>query len=118
MTIKPPSGIVGKTVRVNEFNFAIDNGNLRGDESEVFFDGEPVHILDNTATFADLFVAAGVFPSRSQFRKSKWGKSFEISEGWTDIEGIGKLNKRITVLKPTRANVEPKEKTSEIKESS
>jgi hypothetical protein len=105
MTIKPPTGIVGKTVHVNEFNFIIDNGHLQGDEAAVFFDGEPVQILDNTATFADLFVAAGVFPSRSQFRKSKWGKSFEISEGWTDIEGIGKLNKRITVLKPTRANL-------------
>jgi len=94
------------TMRPNEFNFVVDNGNLRGDESEVFFDGEPVHILNNTATFADLFVAAGIFPSRSQFRKSKWGKSFEISEGWTDIEGIGKLNKRITVLKPIAAHVE------------
>ena len=106
MTIKPPSGIVGITVPVNEFNFIIDNGHLRGDEADVCFAGEPVQFLDKSATFADLFIAADIFPSRSQFRKSKWGKSFEISEGWTDIEGIGKLNKRITVLTPSAANIE------------
>ena len=106
MTITPPVEIVGRSVRINEFNFIIDNGNLRGDEAGVFFDDEPVQILDNTATFADLFVAAGIFTSRSQFRKSKWGESFVISEGWTDIKGIGKLNKRITVLKPSPANLE------------
>ncbi len=106
MNLKPPAGIVGIELPINEFNFIIDNGNLRDDEAGVFFDGEPVQVLDKSATFADLFVAAGVFGSKSQFRKSKWGENLMISEGWTDIEGIGKLNKRITVLKPTSANLE------------
>jgi hypothetical protein len=89
-----------------EFNFIIDNGNVRGDEAETFFDGETVHILDASATFADLFVIAGVFTSKSQFRKSPWGTNLMISDGWTDITDIGKLHKRITVLKPSAANLE------------
>ncbi len=106
MTIKPPTGIAGHTARDDEFNFIIDNGNLQGDEVGVFFDGEPVQILDNSATFADLFVIAGIFKSKSQFRKSKWGENLVISDSWTDIGRIGKRNKRITVLKPTPANLE------------
>ena len=106
MKIKLPAGVAGRPLTVNEFNFVIDNGNLRGDEADVFFHGEPVQILDDSATFADLFVAAGIFKSKSQFRKSMWGKNPTIPEGWTDIERIGKMNKRITVLKPTPANLE------------
>jgi hypothetical protein len=106
MKIKLPTGIVGQPFHINEFNFIIDNGNLRGDEAAVFFNGEPVQILDDSATFADLFVAAGIFKSKSQFRKSKWGENLMIPEGWSDIERIGKLNKRITVLKPSPANLE------------
>ena len=104
--LKPPSAIAGIPLPANEFNFVVDNGNLQGDESEVFFDGEPVQIVAESATFADLFVATEIFRSKSQFRKSKWGETEAISEGWTDVERVGKLNKRITVLKPSPANLE------------
>lgn len=82
-----------------EYNYLIDNGNLRGDESAVFFDGEPCTILPASTTMPDILVLAGVFPSKGQARKDpNWPNA--VPMGWTDYQGIGRSKKRITILKP------------------
>lgn len=66
------------------------------------------HIVLKSVTMFDLLVKAGIFPSKGQARnawpslKQKFGLpgDGEVPEGWTDLEGIGKLKHRISILKP------------------
>lgn len=83
-----------------EFNFAIDNGNLFGDESTRLFEGQPVSVVPEGTTFQHLLVRLGIFNSASQARKDpKWGK-LKLEEGFLDFREVGKLRLRISVINP------------------
>lgn len=91
----------------HEFCFVVDNGNLLGDEHELFFQcpAEDVITLDKDATMADILVHCGVFRSKSQARKDqKWGQKLDIHLGFTHIPSLGKKRRNIAILKPDHTN--------------
>jgi hypothetical protein len=83
--------------------FLVANEFVRGDEQDLFFDGEPIEVIDSKVDLLELLVRAGVFASKSQVR-SNWANlaakirtdSFAIPAGWSDF----------TVLRPTEANLQ------------
>lgn len=85
----------------NEFNFLVDNGQLRGKEGSDAFGEEPFEVLPIGTDFWDVLVHMGIFTSKSQAKKDpRWGAMQTLPEGITDIKRIGKLRLRITVFKP------------------
>ena len=85
----------------NEFNFVIDNGQLRGLEGKDAFGDELFQILPAGTDFWDILVQLGVFSSKSQAKRDpRWGTMQVIPEGITDIKRIGKLRLRFTIFKP------------------
>ena len=91
-------------------NFLIGDG-VKESDKDIFFGGgeleEKFVRLGDKATWADIAVEMGIFVSKTQARKNGYGG--EIVDGWTDTEtenpirrkrtGIGKLNKRVCILK-------------------
>ena len=68
--------------------------------SKIIFEGEDFILVPNSYTMLDILFKCGIFQSKGQARKN-WKKTgTEIPNGFTDLEGIGKLNKRITIWKP------------------
>jgi hypothetical protein len=93
---------------MNEFNFVVLNEFVRGDEGNLFFGGEPFEfefVLPDADMF-DLLVKAGCFSSKGQARKNWMRTGPKIPDGFSDFTGIGKLKKRVTVLKPMPENME------------
>lgn len=78
----------------------------------MFFDAEDVTLIQPNSTMLDVLVHVGIFSSKSQDRKN-WNniaskldlKSFEIPEGWSDFDKVGKLKHRITILNATPLNL-------------
>ena len=93
------------TARI-EANFIVDNGNLRGDEETIFFQGETCRHVPEGTDMLNLLCMMGVFQSRGQARKNWTRTGPVILEGFTDLCGIGKLRHRLTVLCCTPANKE------------
>jgi hypothetical protein len=85
-----------------EFNFVIDNGNVNEHLVDAMFDGEDVDLLPNTTDMFDILVMTGMFRSKSEARKNWKRTGKEIPEGFTDIENIGKLHKRLTIWNPIK----------------
>lgn len=83
----------------HEVNVIIDNGLWNEKDIQLFFQGQDVDILPESTTMFDILIQYGFFKSRSDVRKN-WNKTdMEVPDGFTDLENIGKLNRRITILK-------------------
>ena len=96
-----------KSLEPHEFCFVIDNGNLQGDEHDLFFQcpKEDVVVLHKDATMADVLVHAGIFKSKTQVRKDqKWGKNLELHWGFDHHPRIGKKRMNIAIFKPEHSN--------------
>jgi len=88
-----------------EVNLVVNNGNVFGDESDLFFGGESISFISPNVDMWEILVRTSIFPSRSQARKN-WKHSGEkIPDGFSDFEHIGKLHHRITILNPTIENL-------------
>jgi hypothetical protein len=91
----------------DEFNVLIGAG-VREADKESFFG--PLRPEDEFHTFApeirypELLQRLGIFVSRSDARRNGWDR--DIPEGWSDFQ-IGKLRRRICILKITRPEEEP-----------
>lgn len=93
---------------MREFNFIVDTAHALPGDATLFFSDEPVEHLPADATFLDVLVHIGVFPSKGQARKN-WPsigaklerESPEIQDGWSDFFQVGKLRHRVTILKPS-----------------
>ena len=92
-----------------EFNFVIDNENLRNNEDliESLFNldaNEPVRMVPMELDFDmfDILVETGLFRSKSEARKNWKRTEKEIPDGFTDIKNIGKLHHRLTIWKPVK----------------
>jgi len=95
-------------LELHEFCFVIDNGNLVGDEHEIFFQcrKEDITVLHAEASMADVLVHCGVFRSKSQARKDqKWGKKLDINPGFTHIPSLGKKRRNIAIFLPGKENL-------------
>jgi hypothetical protein len=99
-------------MRKGEIDFVVDNEFVVGDESELFFSGDPVEHIRSDADLPQVLFLAGIFDSRSQAKKNM--KPFQEKIGTNDRhlpDGFiqfraGKRNHLITVLKPTEANLQ------------
>lgn len=95
-----------------EKNFVVDNEFVQGDESKVFFHGEDVEHIRPDADLPQVLFKAGVFSSRTQAKKNL--NSWLEKLGWDDGElpggfiqfRAGKKNFLVTVLKPTKSNIQ------------
>lgn len=93
-------------------NFVVDNQFVKGDESEVFFHGEDVEYIREDADLPQVLFLSEVFPSRSQAKKNlgpwldklNW-ENKELPDGFIQFRA-GKKNELVTVLKPTKANLQ------------
>ena len=85
-----------------DYNVLVSNGNLVGDEAELFFSGEYLNVIGIDEDFFDILVRAGIFTSRNNARKNNF--KAEIPPGITEIY-IGKRRVRIYILNPTDKNV-------------
>lgn len=95
----------------DEFNFIVQNEFcnpwtdwllFRYEDPETGFPYvEPVSWISPEKNMADLLTQCGFFESKSQARKAGW---LEIPDGFTDLR-IGKKKRRITIFKPTKANL-------------
>lgn len=99
-------------MRKGEFDFVVDNEFVVGDESEVFFSGDPVEHIRADADLPQILFLAGVFPSRSQAMKNlkQWKEKLgledrQLPDGFLQFRA-GKKKNLITVLKPTKANIQ------------
>ena len=85
----------------SDFNAVIDHPNRGELDDDLFrrivFDGEPYEVLPFGSKIWDVLVKAEVFPSKKQARKN-WGRG-ELHEGMNDFKNVGKLRRRIFVLK-------------------
>lgn len=87
-----------------EFNFVITNENLNenSDLIDALFGGEGFVPLSTGADMFDILVMTGMFRSKSDARKN-WNRTGQsVPEGFTDLERIGKLKKRITIWNPVK----------------
>lgn len=98
-------------MRAGEIDFVVDNEFVVGDESEVFFSGDPVEHIRSDADLPQVLFLAGIFKSRSQAVKNikPWIDKLDLDsrqlpDGMIQFRA-GKKNHLITVLKPTKANV-------------
>lgn len=90
---------------MSEMNVVIDNGNIVGDESHLFFSDEPIVVQPASSSMYDLLVLLGAFTSKGQARKN-WSRSGrDVPPGFSDFDGIGKMRHRLTVLNPTPDNL-------------
>ena len=88
-------------------NYIVDNEFITLDTPHLFFgDKEEIILVPESYTMADILVDAGIFPSKSQAQKNWKRSSMTIPEGFNDFQHIGKLRHRITILRPTAANLE------------
>ena len=97
---------------MNELNILIGDG-VRESDKELFFgkllETDEFFELKDDATWVDIAILAGLFPSKGQARKN--GYDIPIAEGFTDTvgsnpiskkkSGIGKKNTRVVILKIT-----------------
>jgi len=96
----------------NEINILI--GDCTDADMKLFFQSTPedlFHKLPITATWADIAVLVGLFPSRTQAMKN--GYNLGIPDGFTDTygsnpfrknrTGIGKKNIRVTIFKESKS---------------
>jgi hypothetical protein len=97
---------------VKEHDFVLDNEFVVGDESELFFSGDPVQLIRPDADLPQVLYLAGIFPSRSQAVKNckpfmeKLGlDSRHLPGGFMQFRA-GKRSELITVLKPIKANLQ------------
>lgn len=85
----------------NQFNIIINNEHLvpNKDLIKPLFGDEDTVIIPNVDMF-DILTACEIFKSKGQARKN-WKKTGQdVPPGFTDITGIGKLNKRLTIWNP------------------
>lgn len=86
-----------------QLNVVVANDYVVGDESRLFFSGEPVELVPPTTDMYDLLVRVGLFPSKGQARKNWQRTGPEIPWGFSDF--VFKKGRRITILRPTIDNV-------------
>lgn len=95
--------VVGDQTKLpTDYNFIIVNSNYQQQDCQLFFGGEQVILInaERTVDMYDLLVLADVFPSKSVARKNWKTNDGSIQSGFSDFTGIGKMNKRITILNP------------------
>jgi hypothetical protein len=87
-----------------EFNFVIQNKDftVNKDLVDALFDGEDVQVISDVFDMFDILVITNMFRSKSEARKNWKRTGKEIPEGFTDLEDIGKLHKRITIFNPKK----------------
>ncbi len=85
-------------------DFIVDNGNLRGDEQYLFFQGDEVEFVPVGTTLFDLLVRAGVFKSKSQARKN-WKKG-KLLSGFNYFHRLGKKRVTLCVLDASEDNLD------------
>lgn len=85
-------------------NIVIQNEFVMGDESAVFFSGEPVDSVDPAFDMWDIFIKYGVMKSRGECKRNK--KIRDIPDGYSETK-IGKLRNMFYIIKPTICNVLP-----------
>lgn len=83
---------------MNQDNFFIMKNGLQFDtDKELFFNTQDVSIIPSESTILDVLVTLGVFPSKGQAKKN-WKGEVRIPEGFSAIEGIGKLKINVFIL--------------------
>lgn len=83
-----------------EVNIIITTDHLEDGDQRLFFGDEAVVFMDTSTTMFDILTQFGFFQSKSEARKNWKRTGQEIPDGFTDIENIGKMNRRLTILKP------------------
>ena len=86
-------------------NYIVNNGNLRGDERELFFPGEEVAVISEEVDMWDILVFAGIFRSRTQARKNWKRTERQVPNGFWIFDRIGKARHCISILRATPANL-------------
>lgn len=81
-----------------EVNIVVRNENLRETDVQLFFGDEDVLFVDTGLDMFDVLVMCGFFQSKSEARRNWKRTEQSIPDGFTDIEGIGKLKRRLTIF--------------------
>lgn len=85
----------------NDFNALIDHPSRTEFDDDIFrkfvFDGEPYQVFPQGSDVFDVLKEARVFPSKNEARR-QW-KRGPLKEGINDFKNVGKLRRRIFVLK-------------------
>lgn len=84
---------------MKEYNIIVKTDEYKETDKELFFGDEEVIFVPETTTMWDVLVECGVFKSKSEARKNFTRTGKDIPDGFTDLEGLGKLKTRITILK-------------------
>lgn len=98
-----------------DYNFVIETefSNLQRD-CNLHFPGENVYIVESM-DYYDFLVLIGIFPSKSQARKSNWEKQ-EIEYGINYFENLGKKKINLYILNINKKREISKEDSQKEKE--
>ena len=93
-----------------DVNVIVDNGNVKPNDSSLFFDSEEVNWLPAqfaprssqskvvTVTMADIMALFGIFPSKGQAKKNGWDRP--IPFGFNSFT-VGKLKHTLWIFHPS-----------------
>jgi hypothetical protein len=83
-----------------EANVIIQNEFLEPGDSELFFPGEEVTLIEDNLDMYDILTRFGLFKSKGDARNNWKQTNRDIPPGFSDYKYIGKLHSRLTVLRP------------------